>query len=344
MKLLILTQKIDKDDSLLGFFHSWVEEFAKHAESITIIALGVGEHRLPANVRVFSLGKEKGKSRLHYLMNFFRIILRERHNYERVFVHMNEEYVLLGGLIWLALGKDVSLWRNHPKGTWKTRIAVLLSDHVYATSQYSFVKRMYPNKVVLMPVGIDTTRFAPPERSTAIPRSILFFGRLSPVKRVALFLDAILFLKNRGVAFTSTIVGDPHNPEDVRYRDQLVQFIANNSLTDFVKIEKGVANVDAPATYRKYELFVNLTDTGSFDKTILEAMSANLLVVTTNDALHGEVADIHIAGNSSAAIADTLQKLLELTPLQKNDYREKLRSYVGEKHSLQQLAAELFAE
>ena len=106
MKLLILTQKIDKDDSLLGFFHSWVEEFAKHAESITIIALGVGEHRLPANVRVFSLGKEKGKSRLHYLMNFFRIILRERHNYERVFVHMNEEYVLLGS--WANTGRTMA--------------------------------------------------------------------------------------------------------------------------------------------------------------------------------------------------------------------------------------------
>ena len=32
MNLLLITQKIDKDDPILGFFHRWVEEFAKHFE------------------------------------------------------------------------------------------------------------------------------------------------------------------------------------------------------------------------------------------------------------------------------------------------------------------------
>ena len=59
MKLLILTQKVDKNDPILGFFHRWVEEFARHCEQVTVIALGVGEYDLPQNVRVFSLGKEQ---------------------------------------------------------------------------------------------------------------------------------------------------------------------------------------------------------------------------------------------------------------------------------------------
>ncbi|MEK7538915.1 MAG: hypothetical protein AAB552_03680 [Patescibacteria group bacterium] len=58
MKLLILTQKVDQNDDILGFFHGWIREFAKHAEQVTVIALGVGEYDLPKNVRVFSLGKE----------------------------------------------------------------------------------------------------------------------------------------------------------------------------------------------------------------------------------------------------------------------------------------------
>ena len=32
MKLLIITQKVDSADPILGFFHQWVEEFAKHCE------------------------------------------------------------------------------------------------------------------------------------------------------------------------------------------------------------------------------------------------------------------------------------------------------------------------
>jgi len=72
MKLLIVTQKVDKNDDILGFFHGWIAEFAKHCEKITVIALGVGEYDLPRNVEVLSLGKEGGKSRLKYILNFYK--------------------------------------------------------------------------------------------------------------------------------------------------------------------------------------------------------------------------------------------------------------------------------
>ena len=59
MRLLILTQKIDSQDDLLGFFHGWVAKLAEHFDKITVIALGVGQYQLPANIKVLSLGKEK---------------------------------------------------------------------------------------------------------------------------------------------------------------------------------------------------------------------------------------------------------------------------------------------
>src|SRR3989339_803491 len=63
MKLLILTQKIDKNDDLLGFFYAWVGEFAKYYKKITVICLYRGESDLPENVKVLSLGKENLSSR-----------------------------------------------------------------------------------------------------------------------------------------------------------------------------------------------------------------------------------------------------------------------------------------
>ena len=141
MKLLIMTQKVDANDDVLGFFHGWIKEFAKHCEEMTVIALGVGEYDLPKNVRVLSLGKEEGVSRLSYLINFYRLIWRERKNYDTVFVHMNQEYILLGGLIWKCLGKKIALWRNHYAGSLLTRIAMMISDKIFCTSKYSFTAR-----------------------------------------------------------------------------------------------------------------------------------------------------------------------------------------------------------
>src|SRR3989344_6741688 len=57
MRLLIVTQKVDKNDPVLGFFHRWIEKFAKNFERVTVICLGKGEYNLPANVKVLSLGK-----------------------------------------------------------------------------------------------------------------------------------------------------------------------------------------------------------------------------------------------------------------------------------------------
>lgn len=59
MRLLIVTQKVDRDDDLLGFFHQWICEFAKHCDFVTVICLEKGEYALPANVRILSLGKER---------------------------------------------------------------------------------------------------------------------------------------------------------------------------------------------------------------------------------------------------------------------------------------------
>ena len=56
-RLLITTQAVDLDDPVLGFFHRWIEEFAKHCESISVICLKEGRHDLPDNVHVYSLGK-----------------------------------------------------------------------------------------------------------------------------------------------------------------------------------------------------------------------------------------------------------------------------------------------
>src|SRR3989338_2534636 len=125
MRLLIITQAVDNNDPVLGFFVSWIRELSKRFESVDVICLREGTHSLPANVSVHSLGKEnleienwklKILRRPLYIMRFYRYAWSLRRSYDAVFVHMNQEYVLLGAILWKLLGKRVYMWRNHYSG------------------------------------------------------------------------------------------------------------------------------------------------------------------------------------------------------------------------------------
>ncbi len=274
-KLLILTQAVDREDPVLGFFHRWIEEFARHYEQVTIICLRKGDYELPSHVKVLSLGKEEGKGRLTYLLRFYRFIWQERKNYDAVFVHMNQEYVLLGGLPWRFLGKRVYLWRNHAKGNILTRLAIILSRKVFCTSPQSFTARFL--KTHIMPAGVDTDFFKPSESVIRKPNSILFLGRIAPVKRVLEFVE---WFNGLGEEFTATIAGAAL-PADEVYEAE-VRRIASPR----IRFVGAVGAEQARDLYRTHEVYVNKTPAGSFDKTIVEAAACGARVVTDNPAAH----------------------------------------------------------
>lgn len=342
VKLLILTQKVDQNDDVLGFFHGWIAEFAKHCEQVTVIALGVGEHHLPANVRVFSLGKERGASRLGYILNFYRLIWHERKNYDTVFVHMNQEYILLGGLLWKFLGKKITMWRNHPVGSLLTRLAMVLSDKLFCTSKYSFTAQS--KKTVLMPAGVDTELFKRDGRIFRVPRSILFLGRISPIKNVDVLVDALLEVDQEGCSFTATVVGKAL-PRDEAYETMIKD--KAKSLIDKGKIKfvGSIANNRTPEVYDAHELFVNLTDTGSFDKTILEAMACECVTLVSNRSFAGMIPNQFIfAEKDSHDLALKIAKALSLSDEEKAKTTKASRKFVYEHHSLAFLAEQLIKE
>lgn len=295
MKLLIITQKVDKNDPTLGFFHKWIEELARRFESVVVICLGVGKYNLAKNVKVFSLGKEKGASRLKYLSRFYKYIWKERNNYDLVLVHMNEEYVLLGWKFWKLFGKKIFLWRNHAKGSILTRMAVLFSNKVFYTSPSSFTARF--KKSIIMPVGIDTNFFKPDPSIVKKPYSILFLGRISPVKRVEVFVEA---LKNLKIDFFATIAGAP-TIKDLEYEKMIRNKVSSYGLKDRVSFFGAVNQEGALRLYREHELYVNLTPPGSMDKTIFEALSVGLKVLSTNKDLEKISPNVTVVNDNGLA-------------------------------------------
>lgn len=338
MRLLVCTQKVDKNDAVLGFFHGWLFELAKRYERVTVICLGKGEYDLPKNVKVLSLGKEEGKSRLQYMLNFYKYIWQERKNYDTVFVHMNEEYVLLGWKIWKLLGKNIYLWRNHKIGSILTRLAVMFSNAVFYTSKGSFTAQFVKSK--MMPVGIDSNFFARKSNIAKIPRSILFLGRISPVKNVDTFVDALLILQKKNVEFNAYIYGTAPETDRAYFekiKTQAQSLIKNGKLV----FKNEVPNTNTPEIYNAHEIFVNLTSSGSFDKTIIEAMLCENVVLISNESLRDFVGEEYMFKNRDADnLATKLTYFLDMNNEEKEKRGKILRS-IAKKHSLEKLMDEL---
>src|SRR3989344_2956701 len=191
MKLLIITQTVDKNHPVLGFFHRWIEEFAKHFEKITVIGNATGIYSLPPNVEVHSLGKypESGIKtskrdpfeRIVRSIRFLLLVWSLRKNYDAVLVHMTPEHLVLGGPVFKLFGKRAYLWYNHTAESPWLSFAAGFAKNIFHTSPYAATARFPQAK--RMPAGIDTELFRP-RGVKKIPKSMYFQGRVSPAKKV----------------------------------------------------------------------------------------------------------------------------------------------------------------
>jgi len=288
MKILFITQVVDRKDPYLGFVHRWISAFAHEFDFITAVCLKKGESDLPSNVKVLSLGKEKKQSKFSYVFLLYRYLWQERKNYDVVFVHMNQEYVLLAGWWWCLTGKRVYLWRNHYAGSFLTRFAAVFCNKVFCTSKHSYTARF--KKTVFMPVGVDTDFFKPVQATRRIPRSILFFARMTPSKRPDLLVEALGILHGKGIDFLATFVGDAL-PNDAAYLNGVKKRAAELGIAGKISWKSGLPNDETPDLYSAHDIFINLSPSGMFDKTIFEAMACGCLTVAVSGDLKGKVED-----------------------------------------------------
>lgn len=340
MKLLIVTQVVDRDDLYLGFFHRWIEELSQKFESVAVICLREGAHDLPANVRVYSLGKEKGSpSRFAYAWRFMRLAWRLRHAYDAVFVHMNQEYVLLAGWLWRLLGKRVYMWRNHYAGSWLTDAAAAFCTKVFCTSKHSYTAKY--KKTKLMPVGVDTAAYAPVAGAERKPRSVLFYARMSPSKRPDILLEALGALEKKGIDFSASFYGTPL-PRDEGYLEGLKSRSRELGLAGRVEFYPGQPHAQGPAIFSAHEVFVNLGASGMYDKMLFEAAACGCLVLAASEDW-GALAGGEFNVKDAQSLESGLEEFLALPAQQIGERSVRMQS-LASGHSLARLARELASE
>lgn len=339
-RLLIFTQKMNKTDPVLGFFHEWVRRIASDGTKVTVICLEKGLVDLPSEIRVFSLGKEDGLKDFDYVKRFYKYLWILRKDYDSVFIHMNQEYALLGGIPWRIMGKRVMLWRNHPSGGFLTKIAVLFSHRVFCTSKTSFTARF--KKTRIMPVGVDIKDEGGSDVGR-IEKSILSLGRLSPVKNIHTILEAFGIVRKEVSGLTLTITGDPIPREiDLNYKKSLDEQYLSMGLGESVKWPGGISPDEAKGYYLAHDVFVNATTPGSFDKTIIEAAYFGCITLVCQD-IWADTPQAHLSKylyfkyEDVSDLASKIKTVLSMSNEEKEKIRKDLNQFVRDCHSLEAL-------
>lgn len=343
MRLLFITQTVDERDPVLGFVCGWLTLFAKKFSHISAVCLRSGVCTLPQNVSVYSLGKENHgtKNKLIYAFRFVRYVWRTRRAYDAVFVHMNQEYILLAGLLWRMRGLPVALWYNHTAGNFWTKIAMRLATIVFHTSPYAFTAGT--KKSVRMPAGIDTNRFAPVAEIARAPRSVLYLGRIAPIKGVRTLVEAALLLHTRNVDFSLTICGDAL-PRDFVYAQEVHALAAPLVVAGRCCFLAGVSNADAPRIFSAHEIFVNLTPRGNYDKTVLEAAACGATPIISSPAFRDAFpTELFCEERNPASLDDALERVFSMPAEKREKLRTQLREYVVRTHNLSVLVQKVHA-
>jgi glycosyltransferase involved in cell wall biosynthesis len=356
MKLLILTQKVDRKDDNLGFFHDWIAEFSKQCEQVLVICLWQGEYSLPENVKVLSLGKEQTLStrylipdtwflkKLRFIYNFYFYIITERRNYDAVFVHMNQIYMVLGGLLWRAWHKKSALWFTHKSVNISLRIAEKLSDFVFTASKESF--RLKSSKMHVLGHGVDANEFN--GNNNSVNKSgrfrIITVGRISPSKDYDTLIDAIDIMNKTDDCpdILVKIVGGPGLEEQQIYFEGLKDKVKVKNLEAIISFVGAVPADKRADIYRDADLFVHMSQTGSLDKVILEAMASSVVIVSCNDAVVNDVLGeyrekLAFAPKDSKSLAERIKYVHCLSREDRIVIGGGLREIVVKEHSLDAL-------
>lgn len=347
MKLLIVTQTLDTEDPILGFFVRWVEEFAKNCEQVNVLALNVGSPKLPENVQVHCLGKSEGKSKIVWLWRLWRHSFTLRHSYDAVFVHMNPEYVLFGAPVWHLLRKKIGLWYAHGTVSMKLKMAQFCSHFIFTSTEKGF--RINSKKRKVVGQGIDTRHFSPSDLSKPAKDIIelVTVGRIGQAKNLEEIIRAGLILKKSGKKIRLNIVGAPQQTAEVVYLEKLKQTITDLKLTEEVVFTGPISNNKLPITLRECSIFINAGQTGSLDKALLEAVSCGIITVSSNEAYTDFAAKykdiLTYTTGDHASLAMKITNIVQLSNEKKIEIINELRLLVTQKHSIDTLITKILA-
>jgi glycosyltransferase involved in cell wall biosynthesis len=355
LKVLMITPKVDPEDDLLGFAHTWVSRLARRVERLYVLQLlpgpatgrgDRGEIALPANTSLHSMGTDGRASKAEQLLRFTRLVgsLCLGRRVDAVLAHMGPIFAVCAAPFARAAGVPLVLWYAHGAVSPTLRVAHALVDRVGTSSPAGF--RLRSRKVRYTGQGIDTDRFTPPAVEPA-DAPLVSIGRISPVKDYETLLHALARLHGRGLRLRLEIVGGVRRASEVRYLESLRSLSAELGLDGPVAFRPGVPHRVVASLYQRSALFVSASRTGSLDKAVLEALACGRVAITCNEAFAeffgADAARYTFPTGDPETLSERLEWALCRKPEDRRELGLALRRRVVAEHSVEHLTDELVA-
>ncbi|MGQ0743938.1 MAG: glycosyltransferase family 4 protein [Acidimicrobiales bacterium] len=278
--LVYVCKAVDADHPSVATQVRWINVLAGNARigRLTVLTRHRGRGDLAANVVVKTFG---GAGWPSTTASFLAVAARLKP------VDADAFLVVQGGPYPALLAAHKLLWRR-PVYQWKAQphvsarmaaYARWCDDLIFTATPGSFPESAKPGGVRVVGHGIDTGHFRPPVAPVIPERDLVALGRVAPIKRLGVVLDAMAACATLGFKPTLDIVGP--SPVGDPVAAGLLSRARELGCESQVRFMPAVAHESVPALLSRYRAMVNFSDT-AFDKAAGEAMACGLAVVTTN--------------------------------------------------------------
>jgi glycosyltransferase involved in cell wall biosynthesis len=168
--------------------------------------------------------------------------------------------------------------------------------------------RFKPNRVTVVPPGVDA-RFSP-GRDTSPTPLVVAVGRLVPVKRFHLLIDALVELKPKYPALEAVIVGEGY------LRDELETQVREAGAEQWLRLPGHVEDDELVSLYRRAWVVASASAHEGWGMTLTEAAACGTPAIATRIAGH---ADAIAEGRSGLLVDDPTAFTHALEPVIADD-------------------------
>ncbi|MBL8080155.1 MAG: glycosyltransferase family 4 protein [Anaerolineales bacterium] len=345
MKILVVNYEMNEDSNVLAWQASVVRELANHCEQVIVLTERLGRFSCPPNVKIHLIprrpwGIPKMLGSL-WLMNFTVFDLIRKHGINACFIHMAMEWTYRLFPVLKLHQVPILLWYAHGTVTNRLRLAHACATKIVTSTPEGF--RLESNKKIIIGQGVDIDLFNIP---SYLPErnDILYVGRVSPRKRVLLLVKLMSTLRMMApdLPIRLRILGPTLSLQDQIYLDEIQLEIERLGVSDCVEFLGDMPPQKIPACYRSTFLHINVSQTGSMDKTVMEALACGCPVLTSNKAFFNLLLEHPDFLLQSEVLTEIAQKVISIYERRKEYDPGILRNLIVGHHDINSYANKVY--
>jgi len=280
MNLIVFNFEMDENSKVLSHSVDWVNHLAEVFEKVFVITLREGEYRVKKNVEVYSLKRDSVNRIISfYLLAGVLFSIHRKNSISGYFVHMATAFVPVIYLFSKIFNQKILLWYAHKSTSLLLRVSSLMVYKIFTPSRKSY--RLISSKVEFTGHCIDLNKFPLIREQTEKFRDFAIIGRISPIKNIDVAIKVFKIFEKEFPDVRLYIYGDAVDEKGKLYLEKLNKLLEG---TQNVFLKGHVEQKNLHEELKNIDCTINLSDTGSLDKAIIESMAMGIPVITWNDS------------------------------------------------------------